>query len=565
MHPFQHPCDPSCVWRRSIKTRRRGALTFASALGIACLADAAYADPIPLITPGPSAPSSGESVKTPAAAGAVPAGVLSQLNPIPGGSHQPTAQPVRRKIATPQGPIRAKIATPHGRVRRKVATPQGPVRAPTIPSAWEGQNLLGDMWGLRPALSKYGITLTVLENAETFGNLTGGVRQGFEVNGLTTAQLQWDPDRVFGVHGGLFNVSGLQIWGGDLSEAYLYNLETVTGIETDPGIRLWELWYLQKFGDKFAIKIGEQSLDQEFMISPNASYFINAMFGWPILPTADLPGGGPAYPLASLGVRARVTVTDTVDVVAGLFNGSPIPENSPNTPKSNPYGVSFPLNTGVLAIAELHFRFPGSGASAKANEDHSLPGTYKIGAWYDSYRFDDQQYDNMGVPLASPASNGIPAGHHGDFSIYALADQMIWRSKDDPDRNLNVFIRPMFTPLQDRNLISFSVDAGLTMHGLFPGRDDDTFGLGMGVAQASSGASGYDRQLQFYQPSVYMPVRSSETFVEATYQVQVKPWWQIQPEVQYIINPGAGIANPNDPTQRIKNELVIGLRTNVTF
>ncbi len=273
---------------------------------------------------------------------------------------------------------------------------------------------------------------------------------------------------MFGVHGGLFNVSGLQIWGGDLSEAYLYNLQTVTGIETDPGIRLWELWYLQKFGDKFAIKIGEQSLDQEFMISPNASYFINAMFGWPILPTADLPGGGPAYPLASLGVRARVTVTDTVDVVAGLFNGSPIPENSPNTPKSNPYGVSFPLNTGVLAIAELHFRFPGSGASAQANEDHSLPGT-QIGAWYDSYRFDDQQYDNMGVPLASPASNGIPADHHGDFSIYALADQMIWRSKDDPDRNLNVFIRPMFTPLQDRNLISFSVDAGLTMHGLFPG------------------------------------------------------------------------------------------------
>ena len=25
------------------------------------------------------------------------------------------------------------------------------------------------------------------------------------------------------------------------------------------------------------------------------------------------------------------------------------------------------------------------------------------------------------------------------------------------------------------------------------------------------------------------------------------------------------IANPDDPTQRIKNELVIGLRTNITF
>lgn len=530
---------------------------------MAGLAGAANADSIPPLSPGPAAPLSDPSQQTPAGAGAVPAGVLSQLNPIPAGSNQ--TPPVRRKIATPQGPIRAKIVTPRGRVRRKIATPQGPVRAPTIPSTWEGQNLLGDMWGLRPALNKYGITLTVLENAETFGNLTGGIRQGFEVNGLTTAQLQWDPDRVFGVHGGLLNVSGLQIWGGNLSEANLHNLQTVTGIETDPSIRLWELWYLQKFGDKFAIKIGEQSLDQEFMISQNASYFINAMFGWPILPSADLPGGGPAYPLASLGVRARATVTDTVNVVAGLFSGSSIPANSPNTPRSNPFGVSFPLNTGVLAIAELHFRFPGSDAAAKANDGNPLPGLYKIGFWYDSYKFDDLQTDTTGLPLASPASNGIPATHHGNYSIYALADQMIWRSKDDPNRNLNVFFRPMYTPLQDRNLISFGFDGGLTMHGLFPGRGDDTFGFGIGVTQVSNSASGSDRRLQFFQPSVFAPVRSAETFVEATYQVQVTPWWQIQPDLQYIINPGAGIANPDDPTQRIKNELVVGLRTNITF
>jgi porin len=142
---------------------------------------------------------------------------------------------------------------------------------------------------------------------------------------------------------------------------------------------------------------------------------------------------------------------------------------------------------------------------------------------------------------------------------------MIWRSKDDSNRNLNVFFRPMYTPLQDRNLISFGFDAGLTMHGLFPGRDDDTFGFGIGVTQVSNSASGSDRRLQFYQPSVFTPVRSAETFVEATYQVQVKPWWQIQPDLQYIINPGAGIANPDDPTQRIKNELVVGLRTNITF
>jgi porin len=122
--------------------------------------------------------------------------------------------------------------------------------------------------------------------------------------------------------------------------------------------------------------------------------------------------------------------------------------------------VSFPLDTGVFAIAELQFTW-GSGASGKASADGPRPGAFKIGAWYDSDSFDDLQYDNQGVPLASPASNGIPASHHGNYSIYGVLNQMIWRSEDSK-RNISVFVRPMFAPLEDRNLVSFSVNAELT-------------------------------------------------------------------------------------------------------
>ena len=425
-------------------------------------------------------------------------------------------------------------------------------------------NLLGDMGGLRPALDKYGITLNIIENAEVFGNLTGGAQQGFEVNGLTTVTLQLDTQKAFGLDGGTFNVSGLHIWGGDVSATNLYTLQFATGIEADNAVRLWELWYQQKFGDRFDIKIGEQSVDNEFKVSQYGSYFLNAAMGWPLLPTEDLPGGGPGYPLAGLGVRARAIVTDNVHVLAGVFNGSPIPRDSPNTQLSNPHGVSFPLNTGVFAIAETQISW-GSDTSAKPNAEGPLPGLLKIGGWYDSYDFDDLQYDNQGVPLASPASNGIPAVHHGDYAFYGGLDQTIWRSKDDPNRTINVLIRPMFTPLQDRNLIRFSVDAGLTVHEPIVGRSDDTFGLGMGLGRVSNSASGYDKDFSFYNPTVYTPVRGTETFLEATYQIQAMKWWQIQPDIQYVFNPGAGIANPNDPTQKIKNELVIGLRTNITF
>ena len=522
VRPLRHPAAPARQLRRSFKARRRAAIRVASALATVCLACGAYADDSnPPAAPGSAAPLSGASTAPPAA-----------------------------QVATPRG------AAP---------TPDTVAPFGFLSPSWQNQNLLGDMWGLRPALAKYGVTLTILENVEVFGNLSGGVQQGFDADGLTTVTLQMDTEKAFGLKGGTLNVSGLQYWGGELSANNLLVLQTLTDIEAPVGVRLWELWYQQKFGDKFDVKVGEQSLDEEFIIAPSGnSLFINGVSGWPGLPTVNLAGGGPAYPLAGLGVRGRAQVTDSVTVLAGVFNGSPIPWDSPNTPQSNPNGVSFPLNTGTLAIAELQYAY-GSSASGKPNADGPLPGVYKIGAWYDSYKFDDQQYDNMGVPLASPLSNGIPATPHGDFSLYGVVDQMIWRSKDDTNRSLNVFVRPMFTPYQDRNLVSASINAGFALKAPLPTRDNDGFGVEMGTIWASSAASGFDRQMQFFQLSIYTPIRSSETFIEATYQFQALPSWQIQPDVQYFINPGLGIANPNDPMQRIKNELVIGLRTNINF
>jgi porin len=506
---------------------------------MAWLAGAAHADSIPPVVVGSAASVADQSQQTSASSGAVPADSSNPLNPAPFALPQLAAPQFRADASTPSKPA---SAGPWG----------------VLSGDWQNQNLLGDMGGLRPALAKYGVTLSILENAEVFGNLTGGVRQGFEENGLTTVTVQLDTQKAFGWNGGTFNVSGLHIWGGFLSQSNLLNLQTVTGIEAFPSVRLWELWYQQKFGDKFDVKIGEQSLDQEFMISPNSAYFLNSLMGWPLIPTTGLPAGGPDYPLAVLGVRGRAQMNDNVTVLAGIFNGSAIPLNTPNSQLSNPNGLSFPLNS-VFAITELQFTTPGLGAPAKVNDD------YKIGAWYDNWDFADQEYDNMGVPLASPLSDGIPAKHQGNYSIYGVVDKVIWLPKDQTSRYLSVFVRPMFTTLQDRNLISFSVNGGFTLHQPLPGRDNDIFGLGFGVGRYSTSAAAFDRDLQFFEPTVYTPVRSTETFLEATYQVQVLPSWQIQPDLQYIINPAGGIANPNDPTQKIKNEFVIGLRTNITF
>jgi len=430
----------------------------------------------------------------------------------------------------------------------------------------QGANLFGDLGGLRPALANYGVTLAIQGQSEVLGNLTGGVRQGFDYDGLITATAQLDTQKAFGWYGGLLNVSGLQIHGANLSAGNLLALQYVSNIEATPATRLWELWYQQKlFGDKVDIKIGQQSIDQEFALSQNSGVFLNASMGWSELPTADMPAGGPVYPLSALGVRIRAQPTDSLVLLAGAYNGSPVSDNYGDPQVRNPSGTSFPLNGGVLAIAEAQYAYLNQAAAAQPNQAGPPVGVYKIGVWYDSENFPDQRYDNAGVSLASPMSDGIAALHRSDYALYAVVDQMIYRFENDPTRNINFFVKPTFTPLQDRNLISFSVNSGLTMHEPFVGRTDDTFGVGFGYARVSNSVSAFDEEKAYFNPGVYTPIRSSETFIEATYQYQAAPWWQIQPDAQYFFNPGAGVVNPYNPTQKVKNEAVIGIRSTITF
>ena len=427
--------------------------------------------------------------------------------------------------------------------------------------------LLGDMWGLRTDLSKYGMTFSLQETSESLGNVTGGTQKGFVYDGLTQAVLQLNTQRAFGHYGGLFNISALQIHGQSVSVNNLQSLQTASGIEADRGFRLWEMWYDQKFldEDRLDIKIGQQSVDQEFIVSSNALMFVNTMFGWPMLPSADMPGGGPAYPLSALGVRVAARPVNGVAVLAGVFNGSPTGNSNPgDSQRQNQHGTSFPLGDGTLSMLELQFSYPTLGSMVMADDTPPLGWTYRIGAWYNSEPFSDQRFNQAGLPLANPVNDQNPLRHHGNFSYYAVADQLVWRDSKELNRTLAVFARVMASPLSDRNLIDRSINAGVVLHCPFAYRTADTIGFGVGYAHVSSHAAGLNQDTTTYT-GAYSPTRTSETFAELTYQYQVKPWLQIQPDLQYVVNPGGGIENQSHPGTRIKNELVLGLRTNISF
>jgi porin len=441
------------------------------------------------------------------------------------------------------------------------AKPDATPPAPT--GFWERSNLLGDMGGLRPWLGNYGVTVGLQETSEYLNNLSGGTRRGGAYDGLTQIGIGVDTQKAFGLPGGIFNVSGLQIHGSNLSSRDLQTLQAASGIEANDATRLWELWYQQSLlGGKVDVKVGQQSLDQEFMVSQYAATFVNATFGWSVLPSVDLPAGGPAYPLSSLGARLRVTPSDNWTVLAGVFDGNPAGNGVGDPQTLNAHGTNFNLHDSALFIGEVQYALNPAPSDPAAAKPTGLPGTYKLGFWYDTQQFPDQGFDTNGLSLANPASNGIAQSHRGDYSFYAVADQMVWRPGADSPQAVGVFARIMGAP-GDRNLVDLGINAGVTLKAPFKGRDNDVVGLAVGYAQIGSHAQDLASDTAAYTPGY--PSRSAETILEATYQYQVTPWWQLQADFQYAFRPAGGIPNPENPSQRIGNEAIVGLRTNITF
>ncbi len=450
-------------------------------------------------------------------------------------------------------PALAQTGTLPGAPETRAQQPlEPPAAAPSDGSLWHRDRLLGDPGGIRSKLEDAGFTITVQETSEVLGNVTGDTR-GVVYEGSTLAALQIDTAKAIGLTGGTFRASMYQIHGQGLSGANLGNLNTVSNIEASPGSRLFDLWYEQSlFGGSMSLRLGQQAADEEFQVSTYGGLFINASFGWPTLAALALPGGGPAYPLAALGGRLKLLPRDDLTLLLGVYSGSPARDGQYNTS-----GTSFVLDQGVFVIGEVQYSINTGETPA------GLPGTYKLGAWYNSNAFPDQRFGADGLLLADPASSGVPLSHSGNYSFYAVADQMVWRKSGTKDEGIGVFAR-ITGASGDRNPVSAFVNAGATWKGAVSGRPDDTIGLGIGIARISDNARAADSDVALFSGPFY-PIRTNETVLELTYQAAVTPWLTVQPDFQYIFNPGGGQPSVNDPTRKAADAAVLGMRGVVVF
>jgi porin len=436
----------------------------------------------------------------------------------------------------------------------------GPAAPPSIQSSL---GPYGDPGGFRSFLSSKGIEYSLTYIGEVLGNVSGGVKRGAIYEGRLDVQLDADLDKLLGWQGATFHTNFYQIHGTGLSRYYLANLNVASGIEALPSTRLYELWLEQKFLDgQIALRAGQLAADTEFFVSQTASLFVNATFGWPTYTGANLPSGGPAYPLATPAARVKWTPNDQASLLVALFNGDPsgpaTPFNDADPQRRNRTGTNFRLNDPPLLLVE------GAYAYNTGKDAPGLPGTVKLGYFHHFGRFDDYRFDNAGLSLADPSTSGIARRFRGNDGFYGIIDQTIYKVPGTEDQGASVFLRVAGSP-GDRNLIDFYVDGGIAYKGLIPGRPDDTFGISAAYARISDSVRGLDRDTIFFTGAP-QPVRNAEALIEVTYQAQVVPGWTVQPDFQYVFHPGGGVVNPFDPNgARIKNAAIFGARTTIRY
>ena len=427
-------------------------------------------------------------------------------------------------------------------------------------SIWEQDTLTGDWGGARTALKDKGIDITLTYINEVFGVMSGGINRDASYEGRLEFSVDADLQKLVGWNGATTHFTVYQLHNsGHLVSENVGSIGDPSNIDALATTRLFTAWFQQSLlDDKVSIRIGQIAADDEFLNSPTAANLLNGTFGWASLAAANMLHGGPAFPLATPGVRVAVKPTDQVTWQTAVFSGDPAGRDCNDSPQAcNRYGTTFSFSGGALWMSELQY------AVNQEKDAKGLAGVYKLGGWYATANFADQHYglDATGavVSLADPTV-ADSLFHRGNWGIYGVADQMVWRGDKS---SVNLFFRGGFAP-SDRNLISFYADGGFGIKGPFAGRADDTLTFGASYARISKDAAALDQDTLILNGPPY-PIRNEEVIFELSYQAQIAPWWTLQPDLQYIVHPGGNVPDPNNPAAAIGNALVAGLRSTIKF
>jgi porin len=398
-----------------------------------------------------------------------------------------------------------------------------PVRAAADGDAASHDGVLTGNWGgMRTSLANKGIDIELIYKFDVISNTSGGIKTGTETLNNLDIKAVLDGEKLFGSQGTSAKIYYLNNNGSRPGANLVGDAEGIDNIEVrNPSGRLLEAWIQQTFmKDRFSFLAGLYDLNSEFYVTDASGLFIRPTFGIGTDMGQSGKNGPSIFPVTSAGVRFKVQPTQALLFQAAVLDGVP---GDPNSPKGT--HVRFNHGDGALIVGEADY-VPGGG---------SPNGKMGFGAWEYTGKFDDfVDVDGAGNPV-----------QRRSYGLYALGQRQVYQEPGHEGRGLNIFAR-VGVANGDVNQFDYAWSAGAVYTGLFPGREKGQLGLGVEGAHASSK----------YRNSVGTADASTTAF-ELAYNDNLTPWLAVQPDVQYIVNPGV------DPM--LKNALVVGARFTAKF
>lgn len=343
-------------------------------------------------------------------------------------------------------------------------------------------------------------------------NLMGGISTTNTYIGMEEFALTFDTENLGLWKGGTLFLHGLNTHGALPSSEIVGDLQVTSNIESGNYTGFYQYYYQQSIGN-YSFLFGQHDLNSEFVGTEYGGTFINSSFG--ISPSISLNVPVSIYPLAAPSFIFKYEIPNKINYKLGIYDGDP------GNPENNRYNLqpNINLTEGALIISEIEF----------FRLVNSLPENYKIGAYYHTNNFMDYNDTNI--------------VRKGNYGAYFVSDLVLWSGFNHPDSYLGLFIQAGIAP-KNINQINYYLGAGVHLNGILPNRFNDAFGIAFAYANMSTPYKNLIENTDV-----------GEMAVEFTYKMLILDHYSIQPNLQYIINPGANTL--------LKNALVACMRFNI--
>jgi porin len=354
---------------------------------------------------------------------------------------------------------------------------------------------------------------------DALSNVHGGLREGSAWVDYLELAAEFDAGRALGVGDMTLFASVVRTNPPTFSDRYVGDAMVVSNIDSERALRVLEAWFDWGFGARGtgSVLVGLYDLNSEFDTTESRGLFINSAYGIG-QELAQTGRNGPSiYPETALAARVAWAPSEPWLLEFAVVDGVP---GDPEDHHKSRWHVS--RSEGALLIGEI---------SAAAGPVAQL----SVGHWRYTGKF-------AGIrPVPDDGAFRFERDNHG---TYVTAE---FRPRNEPDAGAprwSAFVRA--GQANDRvNVFERHVAAGVVAELPWPG----THGSQLGLAASEARVGADYRSLQSQAGT---DLAHCERNMELTWRVPLGEHVVLQPDVQYVVNPGA--------ERRIPNAWVVGVR-----